>query len=348
VAAVFFRFGIDPGRLMLFAVFAVFAIGSQFLQSGPFSGPSLVVGIAIHALYCFRFHVTPETHRQLMRWYSNAIVLVCWIVAAQQLIQHTIGYQYWPNMNAWLPDNMEFNYYNYMAAMAWKSSIYRPNGVFFLEPSVLSQFIALGIVVEFVFFRRALILAFMAASLIACFSGTGLLLLLIVSPLLVFKLGQRGLFMVAPLLAGVVAVAVRLGWLDVVQTRMSTLHMQGRSANDRFIQPALYLRDLFRSGLDALIGIGAGNIRQDQDYVWWPVTKVSVEYGVPTAIVLYTFLIFSLFKGAPSRTLALGCLTMYSILNASYAVPLYSVAAVMLCTMFRIHPKSGAPIKADG
>ena len=69
--------------------------------------------------------------------------------------------------------------YHVVAPLRYGSSIYRANGVFLLEPSLLSQVMALAIVVDVFVLRRMKWLAVYAAALLASFSGTGALILVL-------------------------------------------------------------------------------------------------------------------------------------------------------------------------
>lgn len=344
-AAIFFRIGIDVGRFALFGIYAAFIISSQFLLGVQFSQNSLMVGLAISALLCFKIYVRSATYLWMMRTFVTVMLVIAVIVGLQHLIQYTVGASKWPNLNNIIPVSLQYHTYNYMQKIKWGGLYYKPNGVFFLETSILSQYLALGVLAEFIFFRRAWALAILVAAELATLGGTGLMLLLVVAPFLIPRLGPRTLAAAVPAAAVVAAIAVSSGWLANVSMRMGTFSQGGSSANQRFVQPVLYLDNLGSIGIDALRGIGAGNIPQVTDTVWWPVTKVSAEYGVPAAIALYVYIVYSLFKGTVSRVLALGCLIQYSILNGSYAMPLFMTTCAMLCTLFQVRPDELAQLK---
>lgn len=346
-AALFFRIGIDVGRFLLFGIFSMFVIGSQFLLGVAFSQNSLMVGLAITALLCFKIYVRSATYVAMMRTFVKVMLGIAVIVGLQHAIQFTVGASKWPNLNNVIPLSLQYHTYNYMQKIKWGGLYYKPNGIFFLETSVLSQFLALGVLVEFLFFRRPWALAILIAAELGTMGGTGLMLLLCVSPLLLPRLGPRTLAAAVPAGAVVVVIAIASGWLNNVIMRMGTFSHGGSSANQRFVQPVLYLLNLGSIGIDALRGIGAGNIPQTSDTVWWPVTKVSAEYGVPAAIALYAYVCYSLFKGAASRALALGCLVQYSILNGSYAMPVFMATSAMLVTLFHVRPEELADLQRD-
>lgn len=344
-SALFFRIGIDVGRFLLFGIFSAFVIGSQFLLGYAFSQNSLMIGLAITALLCFKIYVRSETYLAMMRTFVKAMLVVAFAVGFQQASQYTVGPHVWPNLDKIIPVSLQYHTYNYLQHVVWGSPYYKPNGIFFLETSVLSQYLALGILVEFIFFRRAWVLAILLGAEIGTMGGTGLMLLLWVAPFLIPRLGPRALAAAIPAAGVVVAVAIASGWMANVSMRMGTFGQGGSSANQRFVQPLLYFTKLSDIGADALRGIGAGNIPQVTDTVWWPATKVSAEYGVPAAIALYVYLVYSLFKGTTSRVLAFGCLVQYSILNGSYAMPVFMATTAMLCTLFHVRPEELGPLR---
>lgn len=347
ISAVFFRIGIDVGRFVLFGVYSVFVIGSQFLLGYAFSQNSLMVGLAITALLCFKIYVRRETYLWMMRTFVNVSLFLAFVVGFQQISQHVIGAWVWPNLDKIIPVSLQYHSYNYLQYVEWGSPFLKPNGIFFLETSVLSQYLALGVLVEFLFFRRYWVLGILAGAELASMGGTGLMLLLWVAPCLLPRLGPKTIAIAVPACAVLAAIVVSSGYINNIALRISTFSTGGSSANQRFVQPLLYLANLSSIGDDAMKGIGAGNIPQTTDVVWWPVTKVSTEYGVPAAVALYVYVVYALFKGTASRALAFGCLVQYSILNGSYAMPLFMATCAMLCTLFHLRPDELAQLKQD-
>jgi hypothetical protein len=69
--------------------------------------------------------------------------------------------------------------YHVAAPIAYGSSTFRSNGFFLLEPSILSQIMAIGVVVDYFVLSRISFLPVFAVALLASYSGTGLLALAI-------------------------------------------------------------------------------------------------------------------------------------------------------------------------
>ena len=57
------------------------------------------------------------------------------------------------------------------------SSLLKSNGFFLVEPSVMSQFMAMGIIIEVLYFRRLVWLGVLGLALVLAESGTGILVL---------------------------------------------------------------------------------------------------------------------------------------------------------------------------
>ena len=75
-----------------------------------------------------------------------------------------------------LPENVTVSGYNSLIPLYWDSPVYKSNGVFFLEPSFLSQYMAVAIILELLFFSNWKRVVLYAAAMFASFSGTGMVL----------------------------------------------------------------------------------------------------------------------------------------------------------------------------
>ena len=80
-----------------------------------------------------------------------------------------------------------------MYPIEYGSEYYKSNGVFMLEPSHFSQILALGVIAELASRRRTTRLAILSLALLTTYSGTGPLLLAIMSPLLAPLVGFRNI-----------------------------------------------------------------------------------------------------------------------------------------------------------
>ena len=75
--------------------------------------------------------------------------------------------------------------------------VLKSNGFFLVEPSVFSQFMAIGLIIEVLAFRRPLQLALFVGGLVLSFSGTGWIVLASFLAFGGLRLGPRGIRLIA-------------------------------------------------------------------------------------------------------------------------------------------------------
>lgn len=184
-----------------------------------------------------------------------------------------------------IPEGFVINGYNTTNAIVYGESMMRANGFFFYEPSFFSQFVAVAIIVEFAINRSLPVMLLYMAAMAASFSGTGIMLLclgavLVVSSAASFKVFAR---LCVPILLFVVA-SIYIN-PEYFLGRLLEFGEENSSAYVRFISPALYVYDVFTSGVQgALFGVGPGMaslVREANVMADFPgLGKVMYEYGL--------------------------------------------------------------------
>ena len=118
----------------------------------------------------------------------------------------------------------------------------KSNGLFLVEPSVFSQFMALAVIIEILMFRRLLFIGAFVIALMVSLSGTGWLMILSFVLTASFSLGVRGLVLSFVTAAGaflaiaVLAVTFPSGF-ELFMSRTSEIYHVGSSGYDRFVTP---------------------------------------------------------------------------------------------------------------
>lgn len=180
-------------------------------------------------------------------------------------------------------------------------TLYKSNGFFLVEPSVTSQFMAMGIIIEILFFRRWLYLLAFGLCLVLSFSGTGQLVLGVFVLTVAVRLGWKGVALAAAsiLLAAVVAGVLYLtvpAVADMMVARVHEFNTEGSSGFIRFVTPFWLLSDVMREYPSAaFLGIGAGTSERltlPYHYSVNTPVKIAVEYGFPV-LILYFWLFLS-------------------------------------------------------
>ena len=307
---------IDPIRLGLYlAVVASAGLTTSFFADH-YSLASLALFAVLYAPFVLSFEISEAGWRRCLDLFSTVMVAMTALEFIQHAMQLVAGPQIWPNPYKLLPPQLLIPNFNYMQPLVWQSHYAKPQAFVFLETSMLSQFIALGLIVEVMNFRRLWRMALFAAGLFATFAGTGLLLLAFVLPVVLGRASMRTMVICALVLFAATLLAVETGWLHTVGNRLGEFQQNGMSANRRFIEPYLRLVELAGRHGSLWSGMGPGQIEKTDNYQFWPIAKVAIEYGYITAALFYAFYLYVMFDRAPSRVLAFALVMWFTFEGA--------------------------------
>ncbi|MET0284661.1 MAG: hypothetical protein ABW352_09335 [Polyangiales bacterium] len=330
---------VDPKRTIMFSMFSGIAIMSQvFGGSLDFSPTGLALMLGMYVPLIFRWEVRREDYLRVMRFFNTSMFVVSFIVFALQAIQKVASWHAWPDMNKLVPEALLVQGFNYYRETSFNSGKLSPHAVVFLEPSIVSQFLAIAIVIEFEFFKRNLYMLIFLPALLLTGSGTGMLMLIFAAPLVAKKL-PAGLLIAAVVIAGVGGgVAGSMGLLDKTIERMAEVNQEGTSGYYRFTLPFMQLVEALSTPERAFFGTGAGSTveREDIATVTLAINKLVTEYGSLTAIAFFVLHFHTLFERAPSRMLAIVLAVYYNLCGAGLSVPIYAIAYIVLGAMLRI------------
>lgn len=302
-------------RLAIIGVFFLAAlVGTAMAPT--YSPASVALLVALYAPFAVSFPTSDTNFRRCMNFYSNLMIAMAIITIAQLFVEVAVSWTLWPNLDELLPQSMLVQGFNYIQPIIFRSSLMKPNAIFFLEVSFLSQYLAIALAIEVVLFQRFWRIALFAGVMFGCFAGTGLLLLALTMPVLLGRLDMKYMGMIIIGLAVVALVAMELGWMDMVARRLIEYRYSGSSANMRFVAPLDRLVQFLATPGSFYTGIGAGQIEKANSYQWWPITKATVEYGAITGVLLYVMMFQSLLDQPPYRRLAFMLLVWFSIEGA--------------------------------
>jgi hypothetical protein len=175
--------------------------------------------------------------------------------------------------------------YNTEGILQYGSSIHRANGLFLLEPSILSQVIAIAVLIDAFILKRFLFLPIYGLAYLLTFSGTGalcLILTLVATPILIPR--QAKYVLAAALVALPIILLIYLaapGAFDMLLSRTSEVSKPGTSGYMRYAaQHAAWL--FFSDGWRLLVGAGPGAYTRFPDAVAGTdaaAVKLYSEYG---------------------------------------------------------------------
>jgi uncharacterized membrane protein len=211
--------------------------------------------------------------------------------------------------------------------ITYGASLYKSNAYFFLEASLLSQFLALAIIIELWLFRRFLVLALLFIALATTFSGTGVLLIAAVFPVL-FVLKARDIKTILLTVTLVMAVAGAIIMRPAVLDRVSEFGQRDTSASARFIEPyRLMAHESMVSAPRFLMGYGAGSADRmvasnDALVNFSAIPKAVIEYGAIGGITLLIALAFRIGMSGQPPPIVAALLVLHYFLSGALLQPI--------------------------
>ena len=248
--------------------------------------PSLLYWLAITAFAMLRFR-DPMDEKAFWRLVSQCLGLVA-IAGLLQFVLQFGGVSLF-RFGGLMPSRLLIeDQYNLVIPLG-TGSLLKSNGFFLVEPSVFSQFMAVAIIIEVLYFRRVWGFVLFFAALFCSASGTGWLVLASFILVLGFSSGLRGL-LGAILLVGGCALALAVISLvlpavgDALLGRTGELSQPGSSGYDRFVTPIMALQAVLHAApWTFFTGVGPGGSTQLSVPFFYTLNtpiKILLEYGV--------------------------------------------------------------------
>lgn len=329
-------FIIKVDRLALYLItVGVLAIG-QLYNVHKASIASFIILVAVHLPYIFQYKEGIKTEGKELSFFKKIVIIFAFLGIIQFFGQFIFGKDLMFPIDTFVPVSLLMDSYFGLREMSWGSGVYKPTGVFLLEPSFLSKMITIAIIIHLLYFKSFAVLLFLVFSLLITFSGTGLLPLLLIGPLVLLYKRKFVLFTIgvlAVLSAPIWAYFVGLGHtLD----RAGEFLSKGSSGYARFIGPSESIQDFqITSGYDHVIfGMGAGTLNDvpEKDYeiatASW--AKIIFEYGVLGTLFYVFFLFYCVVTSSKSGYLIATIMMIYWIMGEFLFVPIMHLIILAL------------------
>jgi hypothetical protein len=323
--------GLSIKRLGWYLVFISFCLFSEALAVGSIAS---VIGLLVLCSFMtVSVEISDASYKHIFDTFNKMMIAPAIIVFIQYSYQKLTGQGDPIDMDSLLPKSMLLQGYIYNAHYPWYSTFSRPNGFFFLEPSIVSMFCASATIIEASYFRRRWMLALMAGATFFSLGGTGMTMLLIAAPFLLTRGSPRMIVGYMALGAIAVVVATFVGTENLpLLSRLSELGHKGSSGNGRLLLPAASLATYITNPAYFLTGAGAGSMTGD-DGVAWPILKLTKEYGSCAALAFAVLYLDGL-KGPSSLALKVALSIIFNFVSG----PLLSPAGVpFLVLMFSLY-----------
>jgi len=327
-------FGVLAGRLEIRALRCVVYLIAmsvmalvQLAHSGDFSFPSLIMLMLVHLPYVFGLRSGLVNPGYELNFYVRLMSVFAIVGIVQFFAQYVVGVPVAFFMEHYFPKSFYVIGFNGLNPLGGGAEHFKSTGVFFLEPAIFCQFLALAVIIDVVYFMNVKRIILLLAAIAVTFSGTGLILLFLLMP---FYLIERRQFF---LLTGAgVAVVLSPLWAPLVGlgrfvNRAGEFFDPHSSGFARFVSMFLVLRDfVLPYPHKMLFGEGAGMIGaivpRAVDYANFDPTwgKIIYEYGFFAATAYFLFLATLFTTARRSRYLKAALLIQFLVLGG-YIIP---------------------------
>lgn len=335
------RLKADPLRCAAFLALVGSLGAVQVFRGDGFSLPSLLLMSAIFGCYVVSVADRAPSPADAMRMF----LALCWFIAlasvAQFALQFVVGRDLAFPVDNLMPRSLLIQGYNNQIPIDLGSPIQKANGVFLLEPSFLSQLMAVAIIAELgeVGRRwtaiRAARLASFGAALFLSYSGTGLLVLMATLPVLVIAQRRWSLLLLGVLAIGAAAAFHEALRLDIYLERATEFTSVRSSGFERFVSPFLLFDEfLWRDPWRSLFGVGAGTYLPHVAIAYYPAaemaySKIIFEYGVLGAVAAFGFLLWAVFRSPAPIALRVAVIVMF-FMSGLYTAASHGIALTLL------------------
>jgi hypothetical protein len=279
----------------------------------------------------------------VMQTFVRLMVFTALVGAGQMVAQLGLHWQYKDYLLTWLPTSFLATGYNTSYQLAYNNPVVKANAFFFLEPSFLSQYCALALIISLLLRAPAWQPLILGLGMAATLSGTGILLLVVGVALLFLRVPNR----IRPsyMIAGIVGLVIIFNTpaANILLDRRTETSQQGSSGYIRFIQPYTEVSDgLAKDPVRYVIGAGPGasdrlltSFRSGGAAVVYTIApKMAFEYGLIGAVLFVSFLLVSIVRGPPMPVLPTSVAFMIFFLSGSLLQPHTIMLAWLLTSLW--------------
>jgi hypothetical protein len=343
----------DRGRTFLYLLAIAACLLGVAIGQGrghSFSPMSLALLVALYAPFCQVVQPSERIHYRAMIPTFTGLMSILAVVAIAQMAIQLAGVHYDdPFRN--VPSNFLVQGYNTLAPVRYGSPIYRSNAVVFLEPSFLSQYLALSFVIGLVHGASSRKLLLDSVGILTTVSGTGIVLIGLAAVLL--ALWQANIWLFRILVPAVVLLLALQATpaSNVFSQRVNERNTEDSSFAQRFTAPYHRAADFLEDDdMTFLFGLGPGAAERDAKAVlketgrpisYSPLTKLPIEYGLIGFLAFGSFTLYLFFAGSPSLVVAFAVAVFYFLLSGNLLQP-PTVALCWILTSLFAGPKTGA------
>ncbi len=302
---------------------------------------ALLVALYLPWVFCVRGPYGAAVVAQAGRTFVRTMLVLSVVGMAQLGAQLAGIWEFTDVLRDLLPSGWVVPMYNYTNELAYGVGTFKSTAFVTLEPSFLSQYCALAILIGIVLRVRAWQLLLLAGGLASAVSGTGLILLGVGAGLLLVRAPRllRVSYVVVGALIPVLIYFSPVG--SFLLQRQGEFTQEGTSGNARFVLPYQAAWDgLLAEPLRFFIGAGPGAVDRvlpseevtvnGTDVLYSIVPKLVFEYGVLAGGLFILFLVLATIDRAPWRAVPAAMVFMVFVLSGALLQPQTAVLVWLL------------------
>lgn len=338
---------IEPRRLGFYCLTLAVLVLPQLLQAETFSSQSLMMLAALHIPYVMVLTRGHELALRVLQFFLHVATLLACLAIAQYFLQGYVDRALLYPIDNLIPQQFVVQGFNAQSTIHYASTQLRATGMFMLEPSFLTQFLAVAIVAETLTSKRLWRLGLYGAGILVAHAGTGMLILLVCMPFVIITRRRWDLVLLGALGIAIVFVFAEALNLELITNRVGEFSDPNSSGFARFVG-GFYMFDqmLWPDLTRALFGYGAGSFMEythlfTTEVADMPMTKMIFEFGLVGAAVYFCFIASCLFSSPLPKLLSLGVAVSF-LLNGMY-VPFSHGLALGLLVLTSLPPDRTVP-----
>ena len=336
---------VHRARLLMYLAMLAWLGGSQLVGGQPFSALSLVLLATLFLPLTLQLRAPepealPSARGQPVTQALDALAGLALFFAAcgvlQFVLQPLLGVAVAFPVEHGVPQLFLIQAFNPLIPVSYGETTLKANGVFFLEPSFFSQFVALGLLTELSMRNRLPRVALLVAGLAVSYSGTGLVVAAAGILGLVVVKGRWDLLLLLALLLLALWLLGEASPLAPLLRRASEFQSTRSSGSARFVAWIDMLqRQWWPEPSRVLFGAGAGSFMPAAALARQPTAEMSFskmlfEYGVTGALVFFAFLVHAFNSVRAPLAFRLGLCATLLVNGAFVAFPVGIAASVLL------------------
>jgi len=332
------QLSVDPVRATVLLMFIAYALLGTAFNGDRASWSSTLLVIAMYVPFAFMLRSLDTFFQDCLRAFQT-MTLVCAILGiAQFFLQFVISSKLLFTFQDFLPSWTLLDGFANLLPISYLSPLNRSNGFVMVEPSVFSQYIAVAVIIEMLYFQVKWRLAVYGAALLFSYSGTGLVIFVLL-PAIMLQRRSYATIAVVTLFVVIAMLTSDLWHADVTAQRVTEIGSNSSSAYARYFAPAdLIGRYLIFNPQGLVFGLGPGAIREyiiqmpyeTHDPAW---AKVLVEYGLIGSALFWTMFILAVFANSPSIWLSTALAIGFLSFGGEFLDPRFQSLMLVFCVL---------------